>query len=636
VSTQSEVERFFAGPPRPEVVNGRHKIVGPDGVERSYQRASNFAFPIVDQYGLNKHRMRQLLLGVAQRPDLMAVLATMDATDPDRAKLDEVIETATQVAGSTAAANLGTAIHSALQAADEGRPYPPEYEKYVQAYRAELSRNGLTVVSVERMVVHPTLGAAGRLDRVYAEADNRRVIGDVKTSDHLELGAHEFAVQLAVYQGAGHVQAEDRKTWHELHPGDIRDDYAIVVHVDRETGAVSLYRVDLLIGRHGANLAEQIRGWRKAGPVLLPYVPPAARAGTWVGPGNLYRGSDGVLFDGPTVTGPPAPQYDQIDVSTPADAVAGRQVLIDGLPVSDTVRAELAELDGSAEGESNADARAAMAGALGPNWTGGVDPVDAVRAQRDDVPADGTQRVHEGRAQVFQLGEWMDLPPAQAIGGSTDGVQAPAGVPHTTPRLRPAAELLKASTTKATVQQYCRDHGITEDLAHNKKILVEKLRQAGKLAESAGQPQPSTLPAPVPVTSTAVGGPPPPTGDPNDPRDEAFRRTYLARIKVATSVGELATIRETAIRAGGEQAWTAELTEAARTRVTELDQNTAADIANRIRAAQSSDDLAKLWEEVTLGGTLTDAWAPHEQAARARLTDINASRPPAPANPFAG
>lgn len=601
MSTQSEVEQFFAGgPPRPEVVNGRHKFVGPDGVERSYQRASNFAFPLVDQYGLNKHRMRQLLLGVAQRPDLMAVLATMDVADPDRTKLDEVIETATQVAGSTAAANLGTAIHSALQAADEGKPYPPEYEKYVQAYRAELARNGLTVVAVERMVVYPVLGAAGRTDRVYQEADGTYVIGDAKSTDHLELGAHEISVQLAVYQGASHIRTADGKGWEEF-AGKVRDDYAIVVHVDRETGAVSLYRVDLLIGRHGANLAEQIRGWRKSGPVLLPYVPPA-QTGKWVGPGNLHRGPDGVLFDGPTM--PMAEverQYAQPPVNerplTAPSPFDGPTVT--GPPVSDTVRAELSELDGSAEGESNADALTAMA-------------IPQYDENGDEQPTYTIDEVAEltGTA-VDDVVQRFSQPPA--IG------------------LKTAAELLKAATTKATVQQYCRDHGITEDLAHNKKILVEKLRKAGQLAGE----QPAATPPSAPAPAQSAGGPPPPTGNPEDPRDVAFLRLHLARIKVAATVGELHTIRETVIRAGGEQAWTAEMTEAARERVAELDLNTTHDVLNRIGLAQTSEDLGKLWEEVTVGNTLVSAWEPYKDAALRRLDEINASRPPAPANPFA-
>jgi hypothetical protein len=225
-----------------------------------------------------------------------------------------------------------------------------------------LSRHGLTVVLCERLVVHPELGAAGRFDRLYQEAGESFVIGDVKTSGHLEMGAHEFAVQLAVYQGASHMRRKDTDGWHEMRGSNIRDDYAIVVHVDRETGAVSLYRVDLLIGRHGANLAEQIRGWRKSGPVLLPYVPPA-QTGKWVGPGNLHRGPDGVLFDGPT---DPTMQM----------AEAERQYAQP--PVNERPLTAPSPFDG-------------------PTVTG--------------PPVDGTQRVHEGRAQVFQLGEWMDLPP---------------------------------------------------------------------------------------------------------------------------------------------------------------------------------------------------------------------------------
>lgn len=43
-----------------------------------------------------------------------------------------------------------------------------------------------------------------------------------------------------------------------------------------------------------------------------------------------------------------------------------------------------------------------------------------------------------------------------------------------------ASELL-GGRTKAEVQQYARTHGLT-DLAHTKKVLVEMLAKAGKLA----------------------------------------------------------------------------------------------------------------------------------------------------------
>lgn len=595
----TDAEGFFAERrAAPERVNGRYKMVGPDGREDSYQTASNYAFPVVDQFGLNRWRSRQILLGLARRADLQAIVATMNPEQPDNGKLDEVIETALQVAGTSSSANLGTAVHAALEAADEGRAYPPEYESYVEYYRAALARHGLKAVAVERVVVNPALGAAGKLDRVYEEADGGFVLGDVKTSGHLDLGAHEHSVQCSVYATASHIRTPDGKGWQNLE--GVRTDYAVIVHVDRDSGAVAVYRVDLTIGRHGANLAEQVRGWRKSGPVLLPYVPPI----TAFPPTG--RDTDGGQF-------------------TPYDA-----------------------------------------------WT----------YQPEPAPDEGARRTWEGIDQVYQLGEWMDLPPEVtpdelAQGGWVTAELAPNGgvalspflqaaqsevdeitvqqkakletlvngtkahvleAPDVAPPavagvLRSAEDLLRQKVTKAQVQEYCRQVGMT-DLAHNKKVLIDMLRQDGKLAP-AGTPAPDAAPKLHP------GGPPPPRpDDPSDPRTVAFVQLHLGRIKVAATVGELQTIHNAVVRAGGEQAWTPELTEAGRRRVAELDAANVVPegptVMDRINAAQTIGDLATLYDEVTLNNTVPGNWTPEvDQYSKDRLAQLNASRPAAPANPFA-
>jgi hypothetical protein len=58
---------------------------------------------------------------------------------------------------------------------------------------------------------------------------------------------------------------------------------------------------------------------------------------------------------------------------------------------------------------------------------------------------------------------------------------------------------------------------------------------------------------------------------------------------------------------------------------------------DRIACAERPEDLAKLWEEVTIGNSAPGNWTPAlDQAARIRLTELNNARPPAPANPFSG
>lgn len=527
----AEADQFFASRAPTNVrENGRYKLPDPiTGAERSWQTASNFAYPLTDQWRLNRWRMRQLLRGVAARPDLIALLAA--TVDPDNAKLDEVITTALEVAGTTADANMGTAVHEALRAADEGKPYPPMFEQHVTAYRAALARYRLTVHMVERLVCSPDLGAAGRFDRVFLEADGTPVTGDVKTSGRLDLGEHEHAVQFAIYQGGTHVRDEANNRWLPMSGPNgrpVRDDYAIVVHVDRESGAVAVYRADLIIGRHGANLAEQVRGWRKSGPVMLPYVPP-------------------VLAD-----------------------------------------------------DSQGPFSAEIPGAV-------TDP--------------------------FDTGPAVSSAPAalQTMSSTTPTLSLP-GPGGTNGTRKTAAELQKMQ--KAQVQEYCRSQGMTSDLAHTKGILITMLGQRGLLAV------PGAVTATSPM-SQIMAGPPPPTEDPNDPRTMAFRTMALARINTAGSVGEMETIRKSIVKAGGDQAWTDEMTEVARARVAVLDSakatSEALDSLALVAACDAPEQLAKLWEKVTVGGSLPGNWTPEiDQAARARLDEINNSKPAAPANPFTG
>jgi hypothetical protein len=541
------MDAFFAsqGPRESEIVGGRYKFQDPYGNQVTAMRASNYGYPLADQHGLNTWRMRQLLAGIRQRPDLLGLVSVLDPTD--KAKADEIINTALEVAGVASSANQGTAIHEALRLFDEGKPYPEAFEPYVQSYRAELTRHGLTVGLVERDVYSPGLGARGRLDRTYIEADGTHVLGDIKTSGRLELQAHEISVQLAVYQSASHYLG-DKGGWEPIPRGKhpLRDDYAIVVYVDREQATVSLYRVDLTIGKHGANLAAQVRGWRKAGPVLLPYVGPVGERTSEATPGAPEYGPQNERplptpspFDGPTVTGPP----------------------------------------------------------MDPNLSPEENEVIYGTERGSALPSAAARPV-EGRITVPTAGTSDDL--------------------------KTAAELMKPGTTKAQVQQYARQHGIT-DLAHTKAKLIEKLASMGKLA-----PDYAAIGKQAKAEAVVQAHP---------ARTEAFQQMVMSKISNAAAIGDLELIRRDVIRQGGDQAWSAQMTEGARSRVAELDalaqRSQGPTVEDKIAVCMSSQDLSELWEKVTIGGSVPGNWTPAVQAAAtARLNAITAATPPAPVNPF--
>ncbi len=202
-------------------------------------------------------------------------------------------------------------------------------------------------------------------------------------------------------------------------------------------------------------------------------------------------------------------------------------------------------------------------------------------------------------------------------------------------RLLSAAELLSSKFTKAQVQQYCREHGLT-DLAHTKKVLVQMLGQAGRLAAD-NAPVASLGKDPAELVGP-VGG-----SDPTDPHDPAFAAAMLRKITQAESAADLNRLHTYVVRVGGDQAWSDTMTEAARERLAEVDadqqpnpdQRHSATLA-AVAECNSSQELADLWERVTVGGSVADNW-PDEvnQAAQTRLAEIRAATPPPPANPFA-
>lgn len=255
---------FFKAATRPERGPSRPKFVNPKtGEMQSWQRASNFAAPLDSGFGMVKHKTRQLVRGFNRRLDLARMLLTGAVIDD---KIDEVIETALTAAEDEAKANNGTAVHAALQLCDTGADVPEEYWPHARAYVAELKRYGLRPVAVEQRILNTRLDATGTFDRVYVTDSGRYLIGDIK-SGSLKY-PHGYAVQCEVYAGGDYLVHPDDTT--EPIPWDIDQNAALIIHVDPDTGATSIYEVPLRVARWGAALAEQVRAFQRT-DILLPY-----------------------------------------------------------------------------------------------------------------------------------------------------------------------------------------------------------------------------------------------------------------------------------------------------------------------------------------------------------------------------
>ena len=268
-------EEFFAAPDYATREPARPKAVNPvTGREQSWTRASNHAAALDNPFGLIKSNLRKLVLGISRRPDLGRMLLAGAAID-DKTKADEIINSALTAAESEAKANEGTAAHAALARSWLGEPVAEEFHPLIRVFVKALDDNGLKPKAVEQTVLNTMFGVRGTLDWVFEEADGTEVIGEVKTGQHLDLAKRNFAVQLADYAGGNYLLRPDGTS--EPTPWSLAPTHAVLIHIDLETLGVSVYRVDLHIGRLGAQLAEQVRQWHKLDP-LTPYVSPLLRS----------------------------------------------------------------------------------------------------------------------------------------------------------------------------------------------------------------------------------------------------------------------------------------------------------------------------------------------------------------------
>jgi hypothetical protein len=370
----------------------------------------------------------------------------------------------------------------------------------------------------------------------------------------------------------------------------LRREYAVLVHVDPESGACSIYRVDLRRAQYGANLAAEVREWRRERHFLLPYVAPG------VLPAEQWRAAERaedvrhlavVPSKPPAVTGEPDSPWLE-----PVDPAIEQAVTVFGAPDLGTH---------------------AVSGGL-------ADPGNEhlVNSTTATLGAALTRTIEQPIRDVL------------LIDGQPPTLDA----------------LLKFNKTE--LQRILRGLDSGASVAHQRKILAEKIltllaggkvaTSTPKLSQQSQDRRPDKDPAELPAGSISVGL------DPTDPRSPAFHRARLAEVDAASSAGELGRIHAYVTRVGGDQAWTDGLTEAARARLAVLDppdrriewRGERVEPAAAVAAATSSQDMAQVWNLVTVGGSDEASWtAELNEAAHARLAAIQAAaEQKPPSTPF--
>lgn len=265
------MESFLSEPPR----NGRgqYLMADEDGTVKPRTRATTFAEAASDKTGLVNWKLRTIVAGLVQRPDLYRMAA---ATHPDdRDALRKLADEAFQAGAGEAKANEGTARHEAFRLVALGQLTLGQLAARdaglaadAAAYFRELARHGLTEDPrlMERTVFHRAYNVGGTLDRIVryrpcTQCGRELRVLDIKTGRDLSYGEHEYAVQQWLYAAADAMFEPGSAERFEPMP-EVCQHEAIIMHVPVGQGQAYAERIDISMGAWGARLCNEVRAWR--------------------------------------------------------------------------------------------------------------------------------------------------------------------------------------------------------------------------------------------------------------------------------------------------------------------------------------------------------------------------------------
>jgi hypothetical protein len=217
-------------------------------------------------------------LGLAVRPDLLAMIQTTDTTD--KKALDRLCDSASEAGGATARRDLGTALHKMFEQScvTPGYKPPATYVADIQAIHQTLREAGLQVVDEcsELMVVLDRYQIAGMADLVVERvSDGELFIADLKTGSSVAYGALGWAIQLAIYANADNIYFQgaeaDGSADARAPMVDVNKDQAFIIHCQPQSGACDLHTLDIGKGFEALETAISVREWRKQKKLLLPF-----------------------------------------------------------------------------------------------------------------------------------------------------------------------------------------------------------------------------------------------------------------------------------------------------------------------------------------------------------------------------
>ncbi len=249
---------------------GRPYIRLPDGSkEVTYTRVTTFVGALDETSNLGKWLRRQLLKGVALKPDrILAQVGQFAGTEFEKTELDRLAEEAIAYADAGDKAAIGTAVHALTERHDMGLPIavlPAQYAGDLTAW-VQITRHW-TNVHIEHFMVNDEVETGGTPDRIVrwhpcTECGKDLFIVDLKTG-RIDTFTHlKVCMQLAVYANS---TLYVRETGERIQLSDLCRCRGYVVHLPAGSGKAALHEYDLATGwTYASVLAASVRKARSS------------------------------------------------------------------------------------------------------------------------------------------------------------------------------------------------------------------------------------------------------------------------------------------------------------------------------------------------------------------------------------
>lgn len=252
--------------------NGWYLIEGEEGTKPvAFQRATTLAGMLENRFKLEAWKVRQTALGLAERPDLIAAIATSS----DKQQLDTLCQQALNASGGNSSATIGTALHAATENWDRDGTKPPAmFAEHVERYAQALSDAGIHIIKehIEQVVVNDHARVAGMFDRAII-ADGETCVADLKTGKDIKYAAATYSIQQAIYVTANRWYDWRAKKIIPVVP--LNQEKALIIHLPAAGGDCELIWLDLKPGIEALEHAMWVREWQKPQALLTPFTPKA-------------------------------------------------------------------------------------------------------------------------------------------------------------------------------------------------------------------------------------------------------------------------------------------------------------------------------------------------------------------------